>query len=231
MKKTSTLLTIILLVASLSSCSVTRYTSQTLRETPVNDIPVIEPYSSIYQLSLRDNEELSDSLTNVAHEHLLDILEAANSFPTGSVLYMQDADFYQEIGYEGAQLFDRCYGNKKKNIEALSLPESLREFMHDNNLPYVMLIFQDGFTRTSGDYALEVGAAVAEAILTTVLSLGTITAYSVPLKDNLNYRVLIADAEANRVAYFNRVSVERNPTSRSNNFYMMERAFSRYPKK
>lgn len=227
--KKNIIIGIIAVSSLLTSCSVTRYISADLQAAQPDSIPVLEPYTSVFQLNVLNEEEFSDSLTNVAHNQLLDILETPGALPTGSVLYMQDADFYQEIGADVARLFDICYGNRKKNIEQQPLPESLREFMHDNNLPYVAFLFQDGFTHTGGDYALQVGMSVLEAVLTTVLTMGMVTTYTIPYKDALTYRLLIADLEANRVAYFNRVSGERSPVSHSANYYMLERAFSRYP--
>lgn len=168
--KKSVLLTITL-ATLLASCSTTRYVSAELKNAPLDSIPVLEPYTTVFWANSALQEEFSDSLTIIAHEQLLDVLETPSPLPTGKVLYMQDGEFYEEIG-----------------------------------------------------------AAVFEAIFTTIFSLGTYTAYSIPTKDMLTFRVLIADLYADRIAYFNRVETEHSPTERYNNTYYLQRAFGPYPR-
>lgn len=220
----------ITLATLLASCSTTRYVSQELKNAPLDSIPVLEPYTTVFWANSALQEEFSDSLTIIAHEQLLDVLETPSPLPTGKVLYMKDGEFYEEIGADVAELFAHCYGNRRKVAETAPLPTSLREFMTDNDLPYLAVIYQDGFSRSAGNYAIQIGAAVFEAIFTTIFSLGTYTAYSIPTKDMLTFRVLIADLYADRIAYFNRVETEHSPTERYNNTYYLQRAFGPYPR-
>lgn len=228
----------------LCSCNTSRMCSDELKQAPLWGVPVLEPYTYV-ELVHNNSEEgamATDSLTNVAHELLTNVIvdngqlnptvvRAGEALPTGEVVHMDDADAYEQIGRSlGSAVWACKNGRQAKKIE---LPAPLIDFMNAHDYPYLMLVYHEGFVRSKRNFSREMAVDVATTVMTTALAIALGgTAYGeVPVKQESSMIVAVADASTGKLAYFNRQTGEDNdPLSRSTLYNQLWRTLKRYPK-
>lgn len=148
-----------LLLSMLCGCSVTYYANGR-SGMPCADIPVIEPFTEIGSYKTRYFErEHDDSLTALAHEAMLEVMGSEKAWGLGEVLAVSDTAEYEAIRQDVYTLLKNANTKKKKRdyiafepaknnlIKDASLPASLLDYMKRNQLPYVMILLQNGFER------------------------------------------------------------------------------------
>ena len=229
MKKTTFLLSLTVLL--LTSCSTIRYYSEDLQANPMTDIPVLEPYTYIdYVAGERELvSPMRDSLSRRANERLMQVLIDDPSLPIGDVLHVDDDSICRLIGNEMDLIAWNC--PSKRDVPLTTLPSVMQQFMEDNDLPYVMLIFHGGYVRSKTNYSSEVAKSIGMALLTTALSLGTVTTYYVSAEQGSDMAILIADRDRHTLAYFNRIRSEGDPLSQDHLARQLKQALRKYPQK
>lgn len=162
MKKSLHFLTAILFLIAFCSCSVyvdtfTHVYSAKDSKGAIPDIPVIEPYTDISTFKTRFWErEHSDSLTLLAHEALLEVLEKDDKWELGDILVLSDSSEYESIRQDIYGLLKSTeektryrefifHPADKKKLAAATVPSSLLDYMNRNGLPYVMILLLNGF--------------------------------------------------------------------------------------
>ena len=162
MKKTFRLI-FFLLCMTFCSCTVYvdtlthAYSAKDSKDVPLSDLSIIEPYTDISTFKTRFWErEHSDSLTLLAHEALLEVLDKDDKWELGDILVLSDSSEYESIRQDIYGLLKSTekktrykefifHPADKKKLAAATLPSSLLDYMNRNGLPYVMILLLNGF--------------------------------------------------------------------------------------
>lgn len=227
----------------LTSCVSNRYCANSFSSQTPEKVPLLLPYVDVYAVS-EGQEVYSDSLSVVASEVLTGILDDnLSQFPISEFIRINDDEFDHLIGREGAAL---AYAPKVRtsngvktranSIRDYPLPESIRQLMDENNLPYLMLLYENGFKRVKGDVVKEtaknaavslgVAAVVALVTLGSVIAVPTV---DVPNPYATTFTLMVADRASNSIVYYNTVEDIEDPLSRSEIYTLLHRLFKKYP--
>lgn len=230
----------------LCSCNTSRMCSDELKQAPLWGVPVLEPYTYVELVHNKSEEGAmaTDSLTNVAHELLTNVIvdngqlnptvvRAGEALPTGEVVHMDDADAYEQIGRSLGSAVWAC--QSRRQAKKIELPAPLIDFMNAHDYPYLMLVYHEGYVRTKGNYARDMAIDVAAAVLATAVGValggGGGVYGAVPAKQGSSMIVAVADASTGKLAYFNRQTGDDvDPLSRSTLYRQLWRTLKRYPK-
>ena len=235
MKRFHLLLPLAALILTLTSCSATRYCSDSLKAYAPTDIPLIEPYSEIQYIEQRSEGVVNDSVTALAHDILLDCLEAnTDNLPYGSILYLDDKDFWNDIGLDVFDLVQYSRNSRRSRVATYPIPESLQTFMDANDLPYVMLLYHTGMTRIAGNYAKEVvrdlAISVGVSVLANILLGGNVYAYTTPVHCLSEFTVAVANGAEGRLSFYNSYGRECEPLDGSQDGKLLRKLFKKYPR-
>lgn len=230
----------------LCSCNTSRMCSDELKQAPLWGVPVLEPYTYVELVHNKSEEGAmaTDSLTNVAHELLTNVIvdngqlnptvvRAGEALPTGEVVHMDNADAYEQIGRSLGSAVWAC--QSRRQAKKIELPAPLIDFMNAHDYPYLMLVYHEGYVRTKGNYARDMAIDVAASVLATAVGLalggGGGVYGAVPAKQGSSMIVAVADASTGKLAYFNRhVGEDVDPLSRSTLYSQLWHTLKRYPK-
>lgn len=213
----------------LTSCNSYRYCATSFKSNVPDDIPLVMPYVDVFAV-VKGEEGYSDSLSNAASDVLTAVLDDNRAqFPFSDFIQIDDADFDRLVGREAAAL--AIEGQKyAADVSVITLPDSLRKLMEDNDLPYLMLLYEDGFKRVNaniaGELALSAGIAVLSALLTG--GMGYVI-YNPGDPYGTAFTLLVADRDRNALAYYNHVRGECDPTERASVFKLLHRLFKKFP--
>ena len=174
-----------ILTALLTSCASNRYCADSFGSQTPAKIPLVLPYVDVFAVS-DGQETYSDSLSAAASEVLTGILDDnLSQFPISDFIKIDDDEFDRLVGKDGAALAyapkvstSNGVKTRAKRIRDYPLPESIRQLMDENDLPYLMLLYENGFKRVKGDVAKQaarnVAVSVGIAALIAVATLGSV---------------------------------------------------------
>lgn len=221
-------------VMTLSSCSSTRYVSESLKVSAPTDIPLIEPYTDVFYIEKGNQAQYNDSLTCLAHETLLDCLEDnASWFPYGKILYLDDKDVWIDMAGDMEMFLAHCRESRRGDVPSIPIPESLAAFMAANNLPYAMMLYHSGLTRSWKNYtravATDVAVAVGMAAVGILLGGVAPVVYGSSIKATSRFTVAVANAAEGTVSFYNSVEEGCEPLDRVNDYELLKRLFRKYP--
>lgn len=232
MKKTTFLL-MAMAAMLLSSCSTVRYYADDLKANPRTDIPVLEPYTSLtYRTTKREAGKaipMGDSLMHCAYDQMMQTLLNDPELPIGDVIYVDNDTVRDLIDYAMNRI---AWSIPNKEVASeVALPDVLQHFMEDNDLPYLMLIFQEGYDSTTRKVFSDAGKSLGIALCSVVASLGTF-AIIPPIYDCESYiALLIADRDRGALAYYNRVGSLDRPSSQRVLSRELKQLLKHYPEK
>lgn len=238
-------LVVVLCALALTSCVSSRYCADSFSSHAPAKVPLVLPYVDVFAVS-EGQEVYSDSLSTAASEVLTGILdENISQFPISEFIRIDDEEFDRLVGRDGAALASAPKVNtsegvktRAKRIRGLPLPESIRQLMEDNDLPYLMLLYESGFKRVKGDVVKETAknaaVSVGVAALIAVVTLGSVIVVptiDVPNPYATTFTLMVADRADNSVVYYNTVEEVDDPLSRSEIYTLLHRLFKKYPVK
>lgn len=236
MKRSLLLPLLVVAVWVVSSCTSTRYVSDSLKSYAPTDIPLIEPYTHVYHIERGNKAAYSDSLSYLAHETLLDCLEENSAwFPYEKILYLDDKDVWLDLAGDMDMFLAHCRDSRRSEIASWPLPASLAEFMAANNLPYAMMLYHSGMMRSAKNFNSAVAANVAVTVGTVALSV--LTGGLTPVVYGTSHRVMskfivvVANATEGRVSYYNMAEDAYDPLDRTQDYELLKRVFRKYPSK
>jgi hypothetical protein len=231
---------ILILLSALvfTSCASHRYCASDFKADGPAAIPLVQPYVDIFTIA-KGQETYSDTLSLVATNVLTGILEDnLTQFPISEFIQIDDADFDRLIGRSGAELAD-LGRSRGRNVSNLPLPDPIRQLMDENDLPYLMFLYESGFRRSVGDVvkqavgeaAAAIGISIVTAILTGGAYIPTPILYGNAATEATSFTLLVADRQANAVAYYNFVEKETDPLDRSKVFTLLYNLFNKFPRR
>jgi hypothetical protein len=196
--KTKTLI-ITLAVAALSSCSSARYASWFSPSMAEEEgIVLLGPVSEIYYLDNNNRESFSDSLSFLS-EGLTEQLAY------GLPLNIQGcAPLSAEGREEAAALLHAVDSWNDVFFHITPIPSALDSLIEASGARFGLLVYTEGMKRDMRGYAKEVVKGAFLGIVTAIISLGTVTYYSVPIASTAHIRVALLDGQEDRVVFYNR---------------------------
>lgn len=227
----------------LTSCVSNRYCADSFSSQPPAKVPLLLPYVDVFAVS-KGQEAYSDSLSTAASEVLTGILdENLSQFPISEFIRIDDDEFDRAVGREGAELAyapkvrtSKGVKTRANSIRDYPLPESIRQLMDENDFPYLMLLYENGFRRVKGDVVKETAkntaVSVGVAALVALATLGSVVvvpSVDVPNPYATTFTLMVADRASNSIAYYNTVEDVEDPLSRSDIYSLLHRLFNKYP--
>ena len=231
-------------VLTFTSCVSNRYCASTFSSQAPAKVPLVLPYVDVFAVS-GGQETYSDSLSMAALDVLTGILDDnLGQFPISDFIRIDDEEFDRLVGRDGSALAyapkvstSNGVKTRAKRIADVPLPESIRQLMDDNNLPYLMLLYESGMKRVKGDVVKEttknVAASVGVAALIAIATLGSVIvvpSIDVPNPYATTFTLMVADRANNSVAYYNTVEEIYDPHSRADIYKLLHRLFEKYPR-
>lgn len=102
-------------------------------------------------------------------------------------------------------LADWYINTNGEDLSYIEIPPTIDSIIESSGRRYGMIIYSEGFSRTGGNYALEIAKTVGIGILT-----GYVT---VPFKNSSSIYLMILDSKTDRIAYNRCTFGEYNPLS------------------
>jgi hypothetical protein len=146
-----------------------------------------------------------------------------NEFYSDSTLIVRSRDFNQHLpkyitpvpfgfmNLEEEQQMSKLFFEvinaveSKRKIKGISLNNTLVNYLEENNIKYVILTFQAGFTREQGNY----GKQVAKGLGIGILTLGLVV--PVPVKSNSTIICCVLDTRNKNIAFYRKRTAEVEP--------------------
>ena len=194
MKKTGLLIAIAATVIMTASCAVTKYASE-VPAAQVTPIALVQPLSHIEYMDNSHRMTLNDTLCAASSAMIAKI--AGEFLPIDCVI---PVNYTEEMAAE----VDVLPGLDPRTLMSATIPEATRELILGSGHRYGAVVFARGFTRERGGYASDIAKGVILGIATAVLTMGMVTAYGIAEKCGSQISIMIVDAEANRVVYYDR---------------------------
>lgn len=208
MKATKRIFLFVFAFAALSSCGTTRYVSDISAAQAVPMV-LIHPYSQLEYVQ-SNGDVTNDAPSSRDAEEIL-VQSVRIQFPeVSSVIGTDDVVNTEDIR---SSLSALPYVNVK-TIGSSAVPAAVRNLILENGGRYGVLVYSDGFTRDIKNYRKSVAKDVFLAVVTTVVSLGTITMIGSSYKYGSHVYLMVVDAAEDRVIYYDKsIPEEANPLS------------------
>ena len=218
-------LPVIALVAMVvASCATTKYVSKSDLGT-INDVAVFTPFTYITWQEGKNGVQYSDSLSFVCAQLITRSIQGS-ALPTGELV---DIEFSDDEVYQSAMASLRDIKAKKAGEAAV--PGPLLKLLRDNGQRYGVFVFSNGFMMDGKNYAKAAAANVAVGVLTTVLTMGAATAYTIPTKNSFAVWTAIVDSSTDRIVFYNTdVFADGNPTKEEHVRRIIEHLFKDFKK-
>ena len=198
MKRTSIFLGIVAAL-TITSCSTTRYISKDTSVANVGPVALVQPLCEQYYIGA-DGKTVYDAELTAESSKMIDQI-VSNISPVVNTQYLIPVE-YSEANKDLQRAISSISSVQVPKLSKATVPECVKDILRENGYRYGAVLFAAGLTRDRKEYRKEVGKGVAEAVLTTVLTLGMATAYSMPNKYISNIYLMIVDAEADKVLYY-----------------------------
>ena len=194
MKRFKLVLAIAAALVLTTSCAVTKYASE-VPASQVTSIALLQPLSYIDYFDNNHNMTRNDTLCTASSAMVAKV--AGEFLPIDCVI---PVNYTEEMAAE----VDVLPGLDPKTLMSATIPEATRELILGSGHRYGAVVFARGFTRERGGYASDIAKGVILGIATAVLTMGMVSAYGIPEKCESQISLMIVDAEANRVIYYDR---------------------------
>jgi hypothetical protein len=194
--KNRIIVSIILLITGLTSCTSMHPLLSGVTAEEINDIVLIEPLSYISLIEKGNQAKLHDSLSGVSHELITEVLRMRSRPHVTAYSHIEDTLIYKEIE-EDIQVM-LMIAEHQQNVENIRSSQTLDSLILSSGKRYGMVAVTTGFTRGYGNYGREVAKGVAVGVLT----LGMYT--QAPIKNRSDIYIGIVDARESRLVFYNR---------------------------
>lgn len=190
------ILTILLCIVALSSCSITRYYADFTTADAENEMALLGPVSTIYYLDSNRHEYYSDTLS-VISENLITEEALWMGVPVNTVMPLDS--LHRE---EAMAFMDYLTVVDDKNVGSIPIPGVLDDMLEDSGYRYGLLLFATGMSRDKAGYVTQAVLGAALGVATAVLTRGAVVMYGTPLAYQSMIHAAVLDSLTNRVVYY-----------------------------
>lgn len=171
-----------------------------------HNIVLFDPVSRIEVIG-KDNLNTRSETASADAQNLLK--DMVCTYDTGleidAIHVSEDLKEAYEIQDDIVALGDWYINTEGYDLSYIDIPRTLDSIIEASGRRYGLVLYSEGFSRTGGNYALEIAKTVG---------LGLLTGYvSVPYKNSSVIYLLILDSKTDRIAYYRHTGGEYNPLS------------------
>ena len=201
---------VLVAVAAMSSCSVSRYMSKNVNPEEISPMVLVQPLSFMEYVE-KDGSVVVDT-ENAGKNSAMVENYVRLSFPEVSqVVPLENAGNRDVLENELISLSDLNLVQVKKQSGYYYFP-AIGNTILEQGYRYGIAVFSSGFTRDPKNYSKELTKSFLLGLVSTIVSLGTVTYIEEANKYGSNVYLMIFDAENNKIVYFGRsVPSEANP--------------------
>lgn len=185
-------------VVALASCAPTRYVAPDLGTT-LDKVAVVAPFTYIEFLDKDGMKAYDDSLSGECARHITEAL-AQSTLPVTRVIPVDYTPDDPGIPDALASLRDV----EPKYAALAHIPPVLRNLLLENGQRYGVVVFANGFSRDRRNYAKAAAIGLGLAVMSAVISMGTMSVYSIPVKSEMRTWIAIVDAEEDCYLFYNK---------------------------
>lgn len=171
-----------------------------------HNIVLFDPVSRIEVIG-KDNLNARSETASADAQNLLK--EMVCTYDTGleidAIHVSEELQEAYEIQDDIVALGDWYINTDGCDLSYIEIPRTLDSIIEASGRRYGLVLYSEGFSRTGGNYALEIAKTVG---------LGLLTGYvSVPYKNSSAIYLMILDSKTDRIAYHRHTGGEYNPLS------------------
>ena len=205
------------LTAGLSSCGAAR---KVAADAPFRkDIVLFDPVSRIDIVGRQNMKENYETISADSQSLLKEKLCTFDCGMEISSIYvpekLEEAYAIQDDIITLAQWYIETDGG---NLDYITIPETIDRIIEESGHRYGMVVYSNGYSRTGGNYALEVVKTIGIGILT-----GWVSA---PYKDETHLYLMILDSDTDRIVYNRHCFGEYSPVNDKHIEKVLKRTFS-----
>jgi hypothetical protein len=207
------------------------------KPSPVKQVGVLRPLSNVQLVGKNNFPQLHDSLTRFSTEIVVDEFSAIASI-TAQLPMVVDEEQQERINRALAGMFNRLVvGNRyvdENQRRIARVPEPVAEAMEENQLDHALVLSVVGYTRTPANYARQSVKAIGLFALTlgvTILGTkGQLIGWEShdAARSRIQIRAVIFDRQHDRLAYFNMIEDEVDPSDEKELRRMVRQLFRGY---
>lgn len=199
------LIGLLLFVLAQAACSPSRYFAGTVPP----ELALLEPVTYISHVE-RDGELVPNDSLSIRSAEMLTRVFTSIGLPVAGIV---PVDYWGDDG-DLLPYLEQLPAVDARHLKRSPVPEPIRQLIQEQGHRYGMLVYADGFTRDEINYAKGVAVGAALGVLGLVLSGGRYANINIPNKFGSHIFVMVVDAEANQVVFYNRSTPdEANPMS------------------
>ena len=187
----------------LASCSVNRGFVSTLTRNDIQQIQQFEPLCYFGLIENGNKVTYNDSLTSIAQGLFKTALAKDETLPITGTIVIEDSIVNNKVRNEISMLM--YYLNRNVRVKDIPIPPTVDSILLARNERFGLLTYNCGFTRTSSNYAGQIG----KGALIGILTLGSF--YTVPYKAMVRNGIIIVDSKNHNIAFVSTGDRESDP--------------------
>jgi len=217
----------LLLTILCTSCSSSKFLTSGVNSNEITEMLKIEPFSYIYYIEKGNQEIFNDSLSYIAENLISETMEMLSYKLrlSSDKVDLTDANDLETLSDELDFLISSAVNSK--NVRDIPITPFLESILTDNSQRFGLIIVQNGFSRTKGNYGGQLAKAIGMGIVTGVLT--GVSFYQTPVKANSTLYALIVDNQNKNIAFFNKSILQGSePVVRENIIKQINKVFEKY---
>ena len=222
MKKHLIIISLAVLALFAASCSANRGFVSSPTRADIRKVQQFDPLSYVGVIEKGNNVSYNDSLSVVARELFQKELSRNSTLPKKEAVVIEDSLVYNRVQNEIFALMRYVEGNVK--VKTIPIPPVIDSILEARGERFGLVAYNQGFTRTGGNYAGQVAKGVAIGLLT----LGSY--YTVPYKDKTRCGLIILDSKLNNIAYVATTEGENHPLKANTYRNQLKKLLKKYKK-
>ena len=216
----------LLALTLLSACGAAKYYQGFTSGDASTGIALLNPVSCIYYLDSKGAETLDDSLSLVSEAMVAGIV-GQQELPITQTLPLDSLQREEYIAF-------MRFASARTDVvrEEAPIPYVLDSLLEANGQRYGLLVYTEGMTRDTRQYAKELALSATFGLLLAVATLGTFTMYGAGMAYATVMNVAIVDSDYDRIVFHNGIPVrESNPLDEGHIQKILTGLFREYNKK
>jgi len=207
MKRLSLCLLIVASIA-LSSCKTAKYPISSVDVSQIRELALLEPLAYISFIEQGNRMDLNDSLSYESTILISDLIRNVAGMPFVESVIPDDEVTRRMLSREVEMYFTALENTKPKKWHELRVPPTITTVLRANGYRFGLAVISEGFTRSKGNYGGQIVQSIAIGVITGILSRGTASVYSTPVKSHSDIACIIIDAQTESAIFYNRHSRE-----------------------
>jgi hypothetical protein len=206
------------------SCGSTKYLSSNVAPTEIDELLKLEAVSYISLIERGNDGAICDSVSQLSR---IALRESLGTF--GGRLCLPSEVITDSLDLEKLSLeihYLMTTAGHNKNVGNISIPPFIETLLSDNGQRFGLILVQEGFTRSKGNYTKQALKGAGIGLATGVL-FGVATTPT-PVKASSTLHAIIVDNEEKNIAFFNSSTLQQEPMKKATIEKHLRKIFNKY---